>query len=249
MLLLAFGLILFVVMYQRRMISHQLELKKINEEKELELIQASIQGEEEERMRIASELHDDVGATLASARLFLYKEKDAQFDENVINQSKQLLDESIGKIRGISHNLQPATLQHLGLELSLRSMIETISRSGKIKAAYTIEKSLPRLSDNVELAGYRISQELITNIIKHTGASEILMEIGTTADAIEVVFLHDGRGMTQDLYEEQIYKKGAIGLKNIVNRLKSIGASIHFSKAGDSWYKTELFIPLAGQTK
>src|SRR3954464_4308784 len=102
MLTLALGIIFFVILYQRRVISHQIELKKINDQKELELIRASIQSEEEERMRIASELHDDVNATLASVRLYLYKEKDVQYDEQIINLSKQLLDESIEKIRNIS---------------------------------------------------------------------------------------------------------------------------------------------------
>ena len=72
MLLLAFGIIFFVVMYQRRVIRHQQEIKVLYEQKQQELINASIQGEEQERMRIASELHDDVGATLSSVRLFLH---------------------------------------------------------------------------------------------------------------------------------------------------------------------------------
>ena len=249
MLVLALGLILFVVLYQRRVISHQQELKKINEQKELELIQASIQSEEEERMRIAAELHDDVGATLASARLFLYKEKDAQFDDNIINQSKELLDEGISKVRNISHKLQPAILQHLGLELSLQSIIETLNKSGTIAAKHTIKTTLPRTADNVELAAYRISQEIITNIIKHTGATTIFLETSVNADGIVIIFIHDGIGLTQEMYEEQIYKKGATGLKNILNRLKSIRASLHFSKADDLRYKTVLTVPLFPETK
>jgi two-component system, NarL family, sensor kinase len=127
MLILAIGIIFFVILYQRRVIAHQQELKKINAEKELELVQASIRSEEGERNRIAAELHDDVAATLSSARLFMYKNKDADFDEERINQSKKLLDESIKKIRDISHKLQPSHLQHLGLQLSLQSLLETLN--------------------------------------------------------------------------------------------------------------------------
>ena len=249
MLLMSFGIIFFVVVYQRRVIAHQIELKKINDLKELELIQASIQSEENERMRIASELHDDVGVTLASARLFLYKEKDAVFDEDIINQSKELLDQGITKIRNISHKLQPATLQHLGLELALQSLVETIDRSGKIRGKYIAGTTLPRLADHVELAAYRISQELLANIIKHSDATEITLNTSSTADTLNIVYTHNGQGMTQEMYEEQIYKKGATGLKNIVNRIKSINAGIKFYEADKIYYITELIIPLSSSLK
>jgi len=246
MLILAVGVIFFVILYQRRVISHQLELKRINKQREKELIQASIQSEESERMRIASELHDDVGATLASARLFLYKAKDAAYDDNAINHSKKLLDESISKIRSISHNLQPVSLQYLGLELSLRSLIETLNQSGSINAVYSVKNLQPRMADHTELAAYRICQELTTNIIKHSLAQYISLETATTDESINIVFTHDGKGMTQEFYEQQIYKKGAIGLKNIVNRLKSIHGVLHFYKEAHL-YKTELRIPLTAE--
>jgi len=249
MLLLAVSIVLFVIMYQRSMIQHQLELKKINEQRELELIQASIQSEEEERNRIAAELHDDVVATLASARLFLYKTKDTEYDEQIINQSKNLLDQSINKIRNISHKLQPATLQHLGLERSLQSMVDTINASGVITAKYTGSTTLPRVADNAELAAYRISQELITNILKHSDARNIFIATDVSGAGIEITFTHNGTGMSQEMYEEQIFKKGATGLKNIVNRLKSINATIQFNKLEEELFATILTIPLSEKTK
>lgn len=247
MLLLAVSIVIFIIMYQRSMIAHQLELKKINDQKELELIQASIQSEEEERNRIAAELHDDVVATLASARLYLYKTRDMSYDEHNINQSKALLDQSISSIRNISHKLQPATLQHLGLERSLQSLLETIHQSGVIKTEYTSITGLPRIADHVELAAYRISQELITNILKHSGAGDLQVGATATDGHIEIVFTYRGSGMSQQMYEEQIFKKGATGLKNIVNRLKSINASIKFDQLEEQLFTTTLTIPLTEQ--
>lgn len=244
MLLMSVGIIFFIILYQRRVIHHQLELKRIATEKELELIQASIQSEENERMRIASELHDDVGATLASARLFLYKEKDNPYEEQIINQSKELLDESISKIRNISHKLQPAMLQHLGLEMALHSFVETISRSGKITVKFVSHNMLPRTHDNVELAIYRISQELITNILKHANASHIILETDVYNQQLLITYTHNGQGLTQEAYEELIYKKGATGLKNILFRIKSVNAVIQYYKADELFFKTELTVPL-----
>lgn len=244
MLLSALGVIFFVILYKRRVNTHQVELKKVNEQKELELIQASIQSEEEERMRIASELHDDVNATLASARLFLYKNKDAQYDENIVNQSKELLDESMAKIRNISHKLQPAALQHLGLELSLQALIETLARSGAISARHIAAQPLPRVADATELAAYRIAQELLANIIKHSAASTIVLETRATTENIVLLFVHDGTGLTEKTFESLVSKKGAIGLKNIINRLKLLKATIRFQKTADNEYHTLLTVPV-----
>ncbi len=225
--------------------AHQQELKIINEQREQELIHASIQSEETERNRIAGELHDDVAATLSSARLFMYKSKDAQYDDDKINQSKELLDESIKKIRDISHKLQPSHLQHVGLQLSLQSLVETLNRSGNMSATYRTLNVIPRVNDTIELSAYRISQELITNILKHAGASAISLETGVEQGMIILAFGHDGVGITNELYQQLIYKKGSTGLKNIVNRLKSINGSITFYKTEDEQYKTEVRVPVS----
>jgi len=243
MLVLAMGIIFFVMLYQRGVIAHQMELKKINEQKERELIQACIQSEERERMRIASELHDDVGATLSAARLFLYKARDAVYDEEQIKQSKQLLDESINKVRNMSHNLQPIYLQHIGLQASIKSTIKTINKLNTIEAKHIVNNNLPRLGEQTELSAYRITQELLANVMKHTSAKSIMVETGMVQDEIIISFTHDGTGMTQETYEQQIYKEGAIGLKNIVSRLKSINGQLCFSKVDDRWYNTKLMIP------
>ncbi len=243
LLILSIGIIFFVVLYQRRVIAHQIQLKKINEEKELELIRASITSEEQERNRIAAELHDDVVATLASARLYLYKNDDKPYKEESILYSKGLLDESINKIRNISHKLQPVSLQHLGLEVLLQSHVETINRSGAVSFEFIGDGKLARLSDYASLAAYRISQELITNILKHSSASHIIMHTSNGDTGISIKLSHDGKGMSHEEYEEQIFKKGSIGLKNILNRLKSINAGISYSQVNEQWFNTIVSIP------
>src|SRR5436190_624093 len=115
MLTLAVGIVIFVIQYQRRVINHQDELKDFNRKKQEELIQASIRSEEEERMRVAAELHDDVGATLSSIRLMLFKAIRNPGDGAILQQVRGLLDETIQKVRNLSHQLQPGTLQYLGL--------------------------------------------------------------------------------------------------------------------------------------
>lgn len=241
MLVLTLGIIFFVILYQQRIIRHQVEIKTINEQKQLELIQASIQSEEEERSRIASELHDDVGVTLSSVRLFLHNAAKASAHSEIINQSRELLDESIHKIRSLSHQLQPATLQHLGLNASLKAFSDTVSKSGSITMRYIPADTLTPFDEQTELALYRIVQEITNNIIKHAAASHITLTTATDADELRLLLVHNGKGLTNESFRGLIYKQGALGLKNIVNRLKSINASISFNATQDGQYETRIY--------
>jgi len=245
MLLLACGIIFFVILYQRRVIKHQHELKTLEEQKQQELIQASIQGEEEERMRIASELHDDVGATLSSVRLFLHSAAKKDADPAILAQSRQLLDDSINKIRNISHTLQPALLQQLGLQAALESFAAMISNTGTVRMSYTCPVQLPRMDEHIELSIYRIMQELTGNLLRHAQATVISAETILVPGGVQTIITHNGDGITDEAYQSLIYKKGSIGLKNIVNRLKSIKARISFTRPGDAYYCITVTSPLS----
>jgi two-component system NarL family sensor kinase len=242
-LLMALSVIAFVVLYQRRVIRHQLEVKTLNEQKQLALLEASLQSEEEERRRIASELHDDVGASLSSIRLFLHK-TDEQSNSPLIQQSKELIDETIKKVRDISHKLQPATLQMLGLYSSLHALAEIYNRSNGIKVEVKAEQSLSRLTPNTELHIYRIIQELINNIIKHSGAEKINISAFQSGEKLQFSLMHDGTGIAKENYADLLTKKGAIGLKNIENRLKFIHGAIEFEKMASNEYNTTVLVPL-----
>jgi len=236
MCIMAVSIILFVLKYQR-------DFLKLNEEKGKELIYASIQSAEEERMRIASELHDDVGVTLVSARLFLHNTETINLNHETIKMAKDLLEDSISKIRRISHHLQPLSLPYIGLQASLRSFIETLSRSKAFNTDFIIESDLPELEDKTALMVYRIVQELINNIIKHSRALNISLKISSADPFLIIEIDHNGSGLTQDEFETMTYKTGATGLKNIVNRSKLISAEISFSKENEN-YNTKITVPI-----
>jgi len=242
MLALAMGIVFFVVLYQRRMLRHQMELKLLNEQKQKELLQASIQSEEEERMRIASELHDDVGATLSSIRLFLHSASKGK-DPQLIDQSRALLDESIQKVRSISHKLQPSTLHRLGLKVSLEALADMVTKTGMLHMSCKMGK-LPELDETTALALYRIVQELLNNIIKHSNATDIHLESTRDGNVFCIALSHNGQGLTDESFSELIYKKGAIGLKNIVNRIEVINAVIRFRKVSDNLFETVISVPV-----
>jgi two-component system, NarL family, sensor kinase len=243
MSLMALVVILFVLLYQRRVIRHQAELQTIESQRQMELLQASLQSEEEERRRIAAELHDDIGATLASARLYLHQAEKTAVDPAMIQQSGQLVDDSIRKVREVSHKLQPATLETLGLPAALEALADVYARSKSLNIVFERNDSVLRLSSHVELHIYRIVQELINNLVRHAAAKKVILAVLRAQDGITIELRHDGKGLSQTRYEELLHSKSGIGLKNINNRVRFITGSIHFTE-NVSGHSIQLNVPL-----
>src|ERR1044072_9443107 len=169
MLVLTISLILFIIFHQRRVIRYQMRRQEMEQEQQKLLLQASIKLQEEERQRLAADLHDDAGPLLATARLYL--------NENLVNQDKvtqlqsifparQIIDDTIQLIRNISHSLMPPTLKNFGLESAVNDMFQKISGSGQINASSRFHEYKDRLKPDKELVVFRIIQELINNILK-----------------------------------------------------------------------------------
>ncbi len=127
MITLAVGIIIFVIMHQRKVIRFHLQMKRMEAEKQQLLLTASIRFQEEERQRIAADLHDDAGPLLATARLYLNEnmvnlEKPAQL-QNIFS-ARQIIDDTIRLIRNISHSLMPPTLKNFGLESATTDLFQ-----------------------------------------------------------------------------------------------------------------------------
>lgn len=224
MFVMALAVILFVVLYQRRVIKHHIELKVINAQKELEILKASIQSEEEERKRIAQELHDDVGATLSSARLFLTSTQ-GEINKEQLAISKSLIDDSLNKIRSVSYKLQPSSLITLGLRSALSNNIDLLNKSNQLRASLIVDDNFHRIDSYTELHVYRIIQEVITNITKHAHATTLHVELFSNTQ-LTIRISHNGMGMTNDLYDELIASSSGQGLKNITNRIRIVNGKI-----------------------
>ncbi len=118
-----------------------------------------------------------------------------------------------------------------------------INNSESIQATYTAYGEIPRLEEQVELSVYRIMQELVNNIIKHAHAQSLTLSTALAGGKLQLTITHNGIGITQQLYEELIYKKGAIGLKNILTRLKSIDAGIRFEQIDAGLFTINITVP------
>src|ERR1700749_4880893 len=176
MLALTIGLIVFIIFHQRKVIRYQLRLQRMEQDQQKLLLNASIRLQEEERQRIAADLHDDAGPLLATARLYL-NENLVNLDKTTQLQSiynaKQIIDDTIQLIRNISHSLMPPTLKNFGLESAVNDLFQKISGSGALNASSRFHEYKHRLKAEKELIIFRIIQELVNNILKHSSSSFI----------------------------------------------------------------------------
>jgi signal transduction histidine kinase len=247
MLTLATCIIAFVIFHQRKIIRYQMQMKKLEEEKQQILLNASIRFQEEERQRIAADLHDDAGPLLATARLYL--------NENLVNQekaqqlqsiisAKQIIDDAILLIRNISHSLMPPTLKNFGLESATTDLFQKISGSGIINASARFHDYRERLKVEQELLLFRIIQELVNNVLKHSNAGFIHLTQNSNNDNLYIRIHHDGKGIVQTEFDKLNESAQGLGLKNIASRIKVLNGRIYFEiDPSQTYYKITLEVP------
>jgi two-component system NarL family sensor kinase len=247
MLVLAVSLIIFIIFHQRRVIRYQLKMQQMDAEQQKILLQASIKFQEEERQKIAADLHDDAGPLLATARLYLSEnlvDMDKANQLQSILTAKEIIDEAIQLVRNISHSLMPPTLKDFGLESAVNDFFQKINGAGAINVHCNFHNYQARLKPEKELIIFRVIQELINNIFKHSNANFIDLTQDNSSEFLLFTLNHDGKGMTQEDFIKLSRSSAGLGLKNIQSRLKVIQGEINFAlDSSESFYKVTIEIP------
>lgn len=191
--------------------------KLIVRNREIEKLHAKLEGEEEERHRLAQELHDGVNSQLSSAKAYLLAMSSAipelAYTSSFV-QTSNLLDETAKDIRKIAHNLLPAELTRLGLIDALNNFCRTISMENTTAIEFRSYGNF-LLPQDISLTIYRIVQELLHNIIKHAKASEAIVLLNELESEISLLVEDNGIGISME------NRNHGIGLVNVQNRAQS----------------------------
>ncbi|MFT7298805.1 MAG: signal transduction histidine kinase [Sphingobacteriales bacterium] len=196
-------------------------------QQELKVISAMVEGQEQERNRIATDLHDRLGGLLSTVKLQFETlkakvTKDGEPISDEISKTKKLLDKAVDEVRSISHNLSSGTLNKFGLASALNELAYTVNDTKQIRVEVHIHGLDQRLPENIEVELYRIIQECLSNTLKHSKATEFSINLTKFNKEINLITEDNGIGFN-------VGKLSAgIGLQNIKRRVEKIKGTINF---------------------
>ncbi len=201
-----------------------LKISELEKDKQLFAIDSMLKGQEEERSRIAKDLHDGLGGLLSGTKLSFtnMKENLLLTPENALQFEKSLsmLDTTIADLRKVAHNLMPEALVKFGLNDALKDFCSTIQLASNISVDYQKIGLERKIGNTAETFIYRIIQELVNNAVKHAQATEILVQIAYANNKIAVTVEDNGKG-----YDQNQTTTGD-GLDNIAYRVKYLNGTI-----------------------
>jgi signal transduction histidine kinase len=213
-----------VIIYQRKMLNNQVVLRQLQDEKQIDLLNAVFETQETERKRLAEDLHDSVGQVLSAIKLNLHrldKLNEVESPKNLLADTRKLTDECIQEIRNIIHNVLPPVLTDFGLIDALQALCTKMGQSTDIKITFTKNLADERFPSEIELTLYRIAQELFGNAVKHSEATAIQLLLSKEAGWLVMSFSDNGKGFDME------HVKHGFGLKNLQSRAQLINGKIH----------------------
>lgn len=213
--------------------SQLIESQKVEEllkKQELKSLNAMMIGQEEERRRIARDLHDRLGSMLAMVKNhFKSVEVDIANLKNsntkLYKKANILLDEACEEVRKISQDMTSGVLTKFGLIAALEDLKDTLLESKRLDVEFMSHGFVDRLPLNFEITVYRIFQELISNVLKHANATELSMQILKGKDLLNIIVEDDGKG-----FDPKLLYSG-MGIKNIESRVDSFGGDLRIDSS------------------
>ncbi|MBL0357158.1 MAG: tetratricopeptide repeat protein [Chitinophagaceae bacterium] len=217
-------LIISLLGYRTYRQKQQLQQQRINEletQQQLTATEAVMKGEEQERSRLAKDLHDGLGGMLSGIKFSFNSMKGNLImtpdNAQAFERSMDMLDSSIKEMRRVAHNLMPEALVKFGLDTALKDFCNDINQSGALQVSYQSIGLENEITNQTTAIGiYRIIQELINNSMKHAAAKNAIIQLSKSADTITLTVEDDGKGFDTTLLKTA---KG-MGWANIVHRVE-----------------------------
>src|SRR5581483_903010 len=191
-----------------------------------------LQAQEAERRRIASGLHDEVGQVLTGVLLRLDDE-----------ETKESVRQALEEVRRIARELRPEMLEHLGLVSALTELSRKFAEQSGVHVERSFPETLPPLSDEAEIAVYRVAQESLTNVARHSGAHHVELALEPGAGSVVLRIADDGRGLP----ERAASPNGHTGVRGMRERAVLVGGALAVKRSENGGVEIRLEVPAAGR--
>ncbi len=217
------------------------DLKIQSERQEFERYRAMADAREGERSRIAKDLHDGIGGLLTGVKISLANIKSRltlqKDDELVFARSMDMLDGSVQELRRVAHALKPPSLEVFGLKTALRDYVEAINSMKTIKTILQTIGDERRFEKEQELIIYRVIQELINNVLKHSQATECLVQVSYLSDHLSITVEDNGKGFDTKL------ENNGMGWGNVRQRVDFLKGTLDLSSSEGRGTSVQINIP------
>ena len=204
----------------------------------------ALRAQETERLRVARGLHDEVGQVLTGVllQLDLLRTSAAATREQDIEETKQSVRQALEEVRRIAQELRPEMLEHLGLVSALTELSRRFADQSRIRVDRRFAEELPQLSDEAELAIYRVAQESLTNVARHADAKHVEVSLQTGVDSVVLCVSDDGRGLPASSTGEE----GHGGLRGMRERAILVGGALAIKRSREGGVEVRLEVPAGG---
>jgi two-component system sensor histidine kinase UhpB len=201
----------------------------------------TLRAREEERQRIARGLHDEVGQTMTGV-LFLLKQlaqTSSATQRAALEEAQQAVRANLEEVRRIAQELRPEALDHLGLSSALSNLARAFARRTSIAVERRIDAELAQLDPNVELVLYRVAQESLTNVARHSEATQVLLALSRNGNTVVLRIADNGHG-----FESRHVEGG--GLRGIRENALIVGGALAIKPSPTGGVEVRLEVPTAG---
>jgi signal transduction histidine kinase len=204
--------------------------------------------QDEERRRFARELHDGLGQELTAAKMAIDSiplECKVECSRQAVAQASSLVDGAIQQVRSVSHLLHPPLLDEIGLDAALSWYSEGLTKRSGIETSIELcPREFPRLAPSLETMVFRIVQEALTNVFRHSSAQKCSVTILKDKQQVQVTVRDDGKGITDDIISFSPESIG-VGIGGIRQRIKEVGGELRLRNADPKGTILEALIPIS----
>ena len=232
---LSVGIVFIMIFFKKKTTYLQSIYEMQLKNKELEMMNAVVQAQETERTNISRNLHDEVGSILAMAQRILSMSLDKMAGDDLLRDdiefTMDVLDQSVDKIRSISHGMLPHFLVKFGLQKALQRLMEQTEKSLGNSCSFnsSVSEDLS-LEQRQEIHFYCIATELINNLMKHARPQFINLKLDARENHLILHIQHDGVAISQADYEYLLHHGNGMGLESISHRLRIITGELQYQR-------------------